>query len=44
LNIHIGPLPWSIDDSGLDDFFAAHGKVDEAQATENGSANSRRFD
>jgi RNA recognition motif-containing protein len=37
MNIYVGNLPWSIDDSGLEQVFAEHGTVTSARVITNRS-------
>ena len=44
LKIYVGNLPWSIDDSGLENLFSGHGTVDSAQVViDRDSGRSRGF-
>ncbi len=44
MKIYVGNLPWSIDDSGLENLFASHGTIDSAQVvTDRTSGRSRGF-
>ncbi|KRO97155.1 MAG: RNA-binding protein, partial [SAR86 cluster bacterium BACL1 MAG-120828-bin5] len=44
MNIYVGNLPWSIDDSGLEQVFAEHGTVTSAKVvTDRETKRSRGF-
>ena len=44
MNIYVGNLPWSIDDSGLEQVFAEHGTVTSARVvTDRQTTRSRGF-
>ena len=42
MNIYVGNLPWSIDDSGLEQVFAEHGTVTSARVITDRQTNRSR--
>ena len=42
MNIYVGNLPWSIDDSGLEQVFAEHGTVTSARVVTDRQTNRSR--
>ena len=42
MNIYVGNLPWSIDDSGLEQVFAEHGTVTSAKVVTDRETNRSR--
>ncbi len=42
MNIYVGNLPWSIDDSGLEQVFAEHGSVTSAKVVTDRETNRSR--
>ena len=42
MNIYVGHLPWSIDDSGLEQVFAEHGTVTSARVITDRQTNRSR--
>jgi cold-inducible RNA-binding protein len=42
MNIYVGNLPWSIDDSGLEQVFAEHGTVSSAKVVTDRETNRSR--
>ena len=42
MNIYVGNLPWSIDDSGLEQVFAEHGTVTSAKVVTDRQTNRSR--
>jgi len=42
MNIYVGNLPWSIDNSGLDQVFAEHGTVTSAKVVTDRETNRSR--
>ena len=42
MNIYVGNLPWSIDDSGLEQVFAEHGTVTSAKVVTDRDTNRSR--
>ena len=42
MNIYVGNLPWSIDDSGLEQIFAEHGAITSAKVITDRQTNRSR--
>jgi RNA recognition motif-containing protein len=42
MNIYVGNLPWSIDDSGLEQLFAEHGTITSAKVITDRQTNRSR--